>query len=355
MQTIKKHICPNCGGNLSVNIERQMYECPFCGVTFDYDYFREENVLDIAAQALMNNEFTSAGRAYDFMLEKEPDNFEALRGKALIAMDIPKIDDIRRLDIYPKLNYEAASEEIDRAIGSSKPGDREYFTVMKDIVDAGHEYVDDKAQLETQRTERRKSINDLSDLVKERDTVFIYASSRIRPKKAVILTILCYLLCCLIVFLGFKYSTRNPYSKAEDLSKYETEKTEEKDKTDYIIGYGNNDLDDFVEDFRNYVNYSEALEREEQRKINYDNWEKNNKPSNTTLIVILSIATFVFALVVFMLFMGGRYLNAEIDKIQAKVDEQSDTIKNCDENMERLKDRIKHGYERLCELHSVNE
>ena len=94
MKDVNAHICPTCGGNLSVDIERQVYVCPYCGVTFDYDYFREESVLGIAARALKNNEFDSADRAYDFMLDKEPDNFEALRGKALIAMNITKIEDI---------------------------------------------------------------------------------------------------------------------------------------------------------------------------------------------------------------------------------------------------------------------
>ncbi|MCR4849932.1 MAG: transposase [Lachnospiraceae bacterium] len=352
MKDIKKHICPNCGGNLIVNVESQMYECPFCGVTFDYDYFREENVLDIAGQALMNNEVTSAGRAYDFMLEKEPDNFEALRGKALIAMDITKIDDICRLDLFSKLNYKTAYEEIDRAIVSSRPLDREYFTIMKDIVDAGHEYVDEKAQLETKKSERGKTLDALSDLVSERDTVFIYSSAKISPKKAVIYTILCYVICCLILFLGFKYSTKNPYSKAEDLSKYETQQTEDsKDRTEYFRSeYNYNDFNKFAEYYSNYTKYKEALEREEQRKINYDNWEKNNKTSYYDLAVILSVATGAFVLVVLMLFIGGRRLDVEISKIQAEVDEQTDEIKNRDKSMAALKDRIDHGYERLCEL-----
>ena len=306
MEDIKKHICPTCGGNLIVNVERQMYECPYCGVTFDYDYFREENVLGIAAQALTNKEFTSAGRAYDFMLEKEPDNFEALRGKALIAMDITKIDDIRKLDLYSKINYNAACEEINTAIESSKPQDREYFTVMKDIVDSGNEYIDEKNKLETLRTERGKSVNGLNELVKERDTVFIYSSSKIRPKKAIILTLLCYILFCLIVFLGYKYFTRNPYSKAEDLSQYETKQTEDSDvRFDYLKNkYHHNDFNSALEELSNYTKYQEALEREEQRKIKYDDWEKNHKPSNANLVIILCAATVIFALIVFILFKG---------------------------------------------------
>ena len=355
MKDVKAHICPTCGGKLSVNIERQMYECPFCGVTFDYDYFREESVLGIAAQALKSNEFDSADRAYDFMLEKEPDNFEALRGKALIAMNIPKIDDIRSPDLFSKINFESAYKEIDRGIGSSKPQDREYFTVMKDIVDAGHEYIDEKSQLETQKTKRRSSLDRLNEFVKERDTVGVYSSARVRPKKAVILTIICYIFCCLLVFLGYKFINRNPYAKAEDLSQYETTQTSvSADRTYYLYG-ANSNINDFTEWYINHEKYEEALEREEQRKINYDAWEENHQNTTSGLIWLLIISTVIFALIVFMLIMCSRSLDAEILKIHAILDEQADKIKNCEEKMSELKDRINHGYDHLCELHPFDE
>ena len=351
MKDIKKHICPTCGGNLIVNVERQMYECPFCGGTFDYDYFREENVLGIAAQALANKEFTSAGRAYDFMLEKEPANFEALRGKALIAMDMTKIDDIQSIDRYSNINYKTACEEIDRAIESSNPKDSGYFTTMKDIVDAGHEYIDAKTQHETLKDERAKSIETLSELARERDTRFIYASSRIRPKKAVFLTILCYILLCLVLFGGYMLVTRNPYSKAEDLSKYETQQTEDSNDKNYIMPGGyNNNANDLVDGLSNYMRYQEALEREEQRKINYNNWEKSHPRSASRLVVLLGAGTFIYALIVFILFMGGRFINAERSKIHAKVDEQTEQMYSCDKKMSELKNRIKQGYNRLCEF-----
>ncbi len=351
---VNKHICPNCGGELLVDTKRQMYECPYCGVTFDYDYFREESVLGIAAQSLMNNEFTSADRAYDFLLEKEPDNFEALRGKALIAMKISKIVDISRLELFSKINYDSACKEINRAIESSKPDDREYFTVMKDIVDSGHEYIDGEDQIKTQSDERKKTVHILSDLIYERDTVCIYSSSRIRPKKAVILTILCYILCCLLITLGYKYATRNPYSKAEDLSKYQTEQTEESDNQ-YYSPYSHNDFNDTLDALSNYMEYQKALEREEQRKINYDNWEKTHEHSNTDLMHILIFATVIYALIVFTLFIWGRRLNVEISKLQAEADEHSDKIEDTRKRMTEIEDRIARDYKRLCELHPVSE
>lgn len=350
---VNKHTCPNCGGKLLVDTERQMYECPYCGVTFDYDYFREESVLDIAGESLKNNEFTSADRAYDFLLEKEPDNFEALRGKALIAMNVSKIEDISRPGLYSEINYDAACHEIDRAIEASDPDDREYFTVMKDIVDAGHEYVDEKAQIKAHNDSRNKYIHILSELIDERDTVCIYSSSRISLKKAVILTILCYIFCCLLIVLGYKYATRNPYSKAEDLSKYQTEQTDDSDRPDYYP-YGYNDFTGTLDAISNYMEYEKALEREEQRKINYDNWEKTHDHSYKNLIGILIFATVIYLLIVLALFMWGRRLNAEIAQLQAQADGHADQIRDIENRMAELEGRIGQGYKRLCELRPVS-
>ena len=355
MNDVNAHICPTCGGKLFVDKKRQMYECPFCGVTFDYDYFREESVLDIAAQALKSNEFDSANRAYDFMLEKDPDNFEALRGKALIAMDITKIDDISSLDLFSKLKYKPVYDEIDRGIESSKPQDREYFTVMKDIVDSGREYIDEKAQLENQKAERERTIDRLSEIARERDTICIYSSPKYSKKKAVILTIICYVLCCLLIFLGYKYVNRNPYAQAEDLSRYETTQTSDsQNRTNYPYSSSFN-LNDFSNWYTNHQKYEEALKREELRKINYEAWEENHKNSNNNLIYILVFATVIYALFVFVLFMCGRTLDAEISKIKAKMNEQNDKIKKREETITELKDRINQDYKRLCELHPVND
>lgn len=326
MMDVNIHVCPTCGGSLRVNVERQMYECPFCGVTFDYDYFREESVLGIAAQALKDNEFASADRAYDFLLEKEPDNFEALRGKALIAMDMPKIDDIGRIDLVTKIDYKKSCKEIDRAIGSSKQQDREYFTVMKDIADAGQEYNDEKAQLDTQKKEKDNSQSRFYDIVRERDTVCIYSSAKIRPKKAVILTICCYVICCLIIFLVYTLSMLNPYSKAEDLSQY-----------------------------NDFITYTTALEREEQRQSKYDEWEQTHQFSYYTLAWYMGITAAVFAFLAILLLVWGKYLNTLISKMRVDIDEQNGKIENTEKRVAEIKDRIAQNYDRLCELHPVSE
>jgi len=45
MTLIKSHTCATCGGELIINLDRQLYECPFCGVTFDFDFVRDETAF----------------------------------------------------------------------------------------------------------------------------------------------------------------------------------------------------------------------------------------------------------------------------------------------------------------------
>ena len=85
MAIIKSHLCKSCGGLLNIDLDRQLYLCPFCGITYDYEYFREENVLDISRRALNRGEFGSAKEAFEFALQKDPHNFEALRDRKSVV------------------------------------------------------------------------------------------------------------------------------------------------------------------------------------------------------------------------------------------------------------------------------
>ena len=80
MTIVKSNLCPTCGGLLDIDLDKQMYVCSFCGVSFDYEYFREDNVKEVASKAIKRSEYGSAKDAYDFMLAKDPHDFEALRG-----------------------------------------------------------------------------------------------------------------------------------------------------------------------------------------------------------------------------------------------------------------------------------
>ena len=81
MTIVKSNLCKQCGGLLDIDIERQVYICPFCGVTFDYEYFREDNVKEIARKSVVRREFGAAKDAFDFMLKKNLNTSDNQFGK----------------------------------------------------------------------------------------------------------------------------------------------------------------------------------------------------------------------------------------------------------------------------------
>ncbi|MBO4494475.1 MAG: hypothetical protein J5752_01305 [Clostridiales bacterium] len=131
-KNVKAHSCPTCGGQLKTNFELGMYECPFCGVNFDYEYFREDDVLKKGYEALEKGEFSSAKDAFSFMLTKEPHNFMALRGKIFAISHISNFKDLEKADAFKNIHYSVT--DCEDAIMAADPQDREYFTELQALL-----------------------------------------------------------------------------------------------------------------------------------------------------------------------------------------------------------------------------
>jgi len=48
MANLKSYSCPKCGGVLSVDIDKYMIDCPFCGNRFSYVEFHKKDILELA-------------------------------------------------------------------------------------------------------------------------------------------------------------------------------------------------------------------------------------------------------------------------------------------------------------------
>ena len=131
MAVVKSNVCKMCGGLLDIDLDRQVYICPFCGVTFDYEYFREDNVLGLAKKAMRRKEFGAAKDAYEYMLKKDPHNFDALRGLFLIDCQwssmVPLLSgsEVRITERNEALNY---------AIDNCLPEYKEYFGNIREAL-----------------------------------------------------------------------------------------------------------------------------------------------------------------------------------------------------------------------------
>ena len=66
-----------------------MYICSYCGVTFDYEYFREGEMMEHAYKMLKSSQFVAAADEFDFLLTKDPHDISAIKGAVMAAACIP--------------------------------------------------------------------------------------------------------------------------------------------------------------------------------------------------------------------------------------------------------------------------
>ncbi|MBQ5966698.1 MAG: hypothetical protein IJL60_02845 [Clostridiales bacterium] len=132
---LKAHSCPTCGASLKVHIDRQEYECPFCGDVFDYQYVFEDDVIEKAKEYWSDEELSSAKKAYDFMLQKEPHNFRALRGLVLIAANMKSTEDLGNYYKEPSFRFPAGLVSVRSAEKACKKEHLEYFETMENLLE----------------------------------------------------------------------------------------------------------------------------------------------------------------------------------------------------------------------------
>ena len=131
MTVVKSNLCPTCGGLLNIDLDKQMYICPFCGVSFDYEYFREDNVKEVASRSVARSEYGAAKDAYEFMLKKDPHDFEALRGLFLCKNKWKTIHPmLRDSDVHIKPDEPTLQNAIENAL----PEHREYFEKIREAL-----------------------------------------------------------------------------------------------------------------------------------------------------------------------------------------------------------------------------
>ena len=149
---IKKHQCPSCGGSLRINSDKQMYHCTFCGSTYDYEYFREDQIHEAGETYLSRGEFMATTEAYEFMLKKDPHDFLALRGLMLAAAHLTDMSELDQVN--GSFSYDA--QMVNRVIGNASEEDKEYFTEFAKVYAEMKRLVDCSEEIEALREEKNK-------------------------------------------------------------------------------------------------------------------------------------------------------------------------------------------------------
>lgn len=212
MEKTKGHICPTCAGQLKIDEDRKLYLCPFCGVTFDYEYFREDDVLDRGATNLSNGEFNAATEAYKFMLAKDPHNFEALRGLLFAAAGIKDFNDLMDIDKVAALNYKSSRDELQLALSDAEAADKPFFEAMEEILSKGGRYSEltaENKKLSDERKAHYREIdrqNQVADIYMWHIRDYNNGTASVDPKKALIIALSTWGGMSLVILLLTKFS-----------------------------------------------------------------------------------------------------------------------------------------------------
>ena len=141
ISNLKNHACPSCDDQLRVN---------------------EDDMLSQAAQLLGKEEWTAASDAYDFLLNKEPHDFEALHGKILAAAHMKTPEDMADPEILRSVNYEEVNRCIIQALRDTDSTHKEYFEKVQELFTCGEEYAvrQDDVECSTQKRKEQHSKHD---------------------------------------------------------------------------------------------------------------------------------------------------------------------------------------------------
>lgn len=154
MSEIKKRQCPSCGGNLIDDNEKQMYRCTSCGSSYDYDYFREEQLHEMGETYLSRGEVKAAVDAYRLILKKAPHDFLALRGLIFAAAYFKDMDGFARIGESKHFSYD--HKLVDEVLDAASEEDKEYFTEFAKVYSDKEKQIDLKREIESLRQERER-------------------------------------------------------------------------------------------------------------------------------------------------------------------------------------------------------
>ena len=166
MTILKSNLCKQCGGLLDIDVDRQVYICPFCGVTFDYEYFREDNIKEIARKSIVRREFGAAKDAFDFMLKKNPHDFDALLGLFLCQNRWQSIHPLTNAD---NVHFTENDKVLKYAIDNALPADKEYFEKIREVAVVLEKYRESRRELAKLESERSLQDSLFRQLIQELD------------------------------------------------------------------------------------------------------------------------------------------------------------------------------------------
>ena len=141
--------------------DQEIFECPFCGNVFAVTDFHREDYLSQAETHLSRLKFNLAREKYEALLNRNPKDFEALRGMVLVEGRISSLNvirDIRKLGDCNCISAIKAAEEAEKV-----SDDREYFAKLITMLDLAYQYSIYQKEKDSNSVKAGKRFNDVAE------------------------------------------------------------------------------------------------------------------------------------------------------------------------------------------------
>ena len=176
MANLKSYSCPKCGGVLSVDIDKDMIDCPFCGSRFSYIEFHRKDLLDVAEDLLKRGEFAQAKEKYLCLLKEGSTDFRTLQGYLFSVANIKEAGKLNDINFVSRCNEDSIKKLVENDERYSQGNNKDYFQALLELVQLAHRYAEAKRDLnEHNRRSSRRNTTGYYISEEERQSRILYA------------------------------------------------------------------------------------------------------------------------------------------------------------------------------------
>ncbi len=135
MSLLKSYTCSSCAGVLMFDYDQEFFDCPFCGTTFNAVDFHEEEFVAQAEENLRKLAFSSAKEKFNFILENNPSDFEALKGLILCEISTSSLESLNTPCIFDSVDIISLKNLVARLKKQASFKDYVFFDQLLNLVD----------------------------------------------------------------------------------------------------------------------------------------------------------------------------------------------------------------------------
>ena len=115
--------------------DQEFFDCPFCGTKFDAIDFHQDEIVSQAEESLKEEAYSSAKEKYYSLLEKDPSDFEALKGLILCELKTPSLDSLESPTIFDTVDVVSLRNYITRLKKQASISDAAFFSQLLQLID----------------------------------------------------------------------------------------------------------------------------------------------------------------------------------------------------------------------------